>query len=52
VTIAYGGGLFGPPLIGFVAHAQGMRAAFLMLTVGALLIAATVRFVIPRGVRH
>ena len=52
VTIAYGGGLFGPPLIGFVSHALDMRAAFVMLSVGALLIAATVRFVIPRGARH
>ncbi|WP_428032119.1 MFS transporter [Ancylobacter sp.] len=52
VTIAYGGGLFGPPLIGFVAHALDMRAAFVMLTVGALLIAVAVRRVIPRTLRH
>lgn len=51
VTIAYGGGLFGPPLIGFVAHSQGMRAAFFMLIGGTLIIAALVRMVIPRGVR-
>lgn len=51
VTIAYGGGLFGPPVIGFVAHSQGMRAAFLLLVGGALVIAGLVRTVIPRGVR-
>lgn len=52
VTIAYGGGLFGPPLIGFVAHSQGMRSAFVLLIGGALVIAAMVRLVIPRDVRH
>lgn len=52
VTIAYGGGLFGPPLIGFVAHALDLRAAFMMLTVGALVIVVAVRAVIPRAVRH
>lgn len=51
VTIAYGGGLFGPPLIGFVAHSQGMRAAFVLLIGGALVIAGMVRTVIPRDVR-
>lgn len=52
VTIAYGGGLFGPPLIGFVAHTFDLRTAFVMLTVGALAIAAAVRGVIPRALRH
>lgn len=52
VTIAYGGGLLGPPLIGFVAHALDLRAAFMMLTVGALVIVVAVRAVIPRAVRH
>ncbi|GAB4064097.1 MFS transporter [Ancylobacter sonchi] len=52
VTIAYGGGLFGPPVIGFVAHSFGMRAAFVMLTVAALVIALAVRRVIPRDARQ
>ncbi|MCS0502825.1 MFS transporter [Ancylobacter mangrovi] len=52
VTIAYGGGLFGPPLVGFVAHTQGMRAAFVMLIGGALVITALVRWIIPRNLRQ
>lgn len=52
VTMAYGGGLFGPPLIGFVAHAHGMRAAFLLIAAAVLIIAAMVGAIIPHAARR
>jgi len=39
-TVAYASYLLGPPLIGFVASASSLRAAFAMLIVAALAIAA------------
>ncbi|WP_020186740.1 MFS transporter [Methylopila sp. 73B] len=42
-TMAYGGGLMGPPLIGFLAHGVGLRWALLPLVFAALAIAAFVR---------
>ncbi|HEY0292519.1 MAG TPA: MFS transporter [Hansschlegelia sp.] len=47
VTMAYGGGLFGPPLIGFAANAFGIQSAFTVLAVCALGIAVAVRRFIP-----
>lgn len=52
VTMAYGGGLFGPPTIGFVADMFGMRGAFGMLAVAALLITCAVRMAIPPAARR
>lgn len=37
-TMAYGGGLMGPPLIGFLGHAFGLRAAFVLLAAAALVV--------------
>lgn len=48
VTIAYTGGLMGPPLVGFVAHHLGLRSAFAMIVVAATIIAAAAAAVIPR----
>ncbi len=39
-TVAYASYLMGPPLFGFVASAASLRAAFAMLIVAALAIAA------------
>ncbi len=39
-TLGYGGVLFGPPLIGFVADATSIRTAFALLILFALLIVA------------
>lgn len=39
-TLCYGGMLLGPPLIGFIAEAAGLRAAFGLLAVLALMIVA------------
>jgi MFS family permease len=44
-TLGYGGMLLGPPLIGLVAEAASIRAAFLILAVLAILIAAMARAV-------
>lgn len=52
VTMAYGGGLFGPPLIGFVADTFGMRAAIGVLAVGAMGITLAARGAIPQAARN
>lgn len=43
-TVAYASYLLGPPLIGFVASASSLRAAFAMLIAAALAIAALAAF--------
>ncbi|MFD1702296.1 MFS transporter [Methylopila henanensis] len=48
-TMAYGGGLMGPPLIGFLSNAYGLRAAFLLLVAAGLVIALGVRRAAPRA---
>ncbi|MFD1333050.1 MFS transporter, partial [Methylopila musalis] len=48
-TMAYGGGLMGPPLIGFIGEGFGLRVAFLPLALAALVIAASVSRALPRG---
>ncbi|MCK0197555.1 MFS transporter [Ancylobacter sp. 6x-1] len=49
VTLAYGGGLLGPPLIGFVADGWGLRSAFVLLIGGAFAIALLTRAAMPAG---
>lgn len=48
-TMAYGGGLMGPPLIGFIGEGFGLRVAFLPLALAALVISAFVARALPRG---
>ncbi|GLK80342.1 MFS transporter [Methylopila turkensis] len=48
-TMAYGGGLMGPPLIGFLSNAYGLRVAFLLLVAAGLVIAVGVRRAAPRA---
>lgn len=48
-TMAYGGGLMGPPLIGFLGHAVGLRAAFVLLAAAALVVALGVGRALRRG---
>lgn len=46
-TLGYGGVLFGPPIIGFVADATSIRTAFALLILFALLIVALSRVFAP-----
>lgn len=47
-TVGYGGQLAGPPAIGFLSHAFGLRVGFLVLVVAALTIAVGAGFALSR----
>jgi len=52
-TVGYAGGLAGPPAIGFVSHAFGLRAGFLILVAAAAIVALGARAALspPAGPR-
>lgn len=47
-TVGYGGGLLGPPLIGFVAEASDLGTAFLIIICCGAVVSIAARWMLPR----